>query len=111
MKTYLRHLIFSIITLALPLAAGAAEANSEVQEMPMAEAASVNDLGGVSLSVNKKIVRIQNAEGLTLEVYNITGVRIAAYGIDSADKQIALNVTKGCYILKVGKITRKVTVS
>ena len=46
----------------------------------------------------------------TLEIYNITGVRIAAYKIDSNDTTVSLSCGKGCYILKLGKIARKVSI-
>lgn len=64
-----------------------------------------------AISVSGKTVHVTNAEGQTLEVYNITGVRVGSYKIDSPDKQITLSLTKGCYILRVGKITRKVALS
>lgn len=111
MKTYLRHIILLLLACSLPFMAQAAEIASETQDSPFIESSAISEFGGITLTINKKVVHIQNAEGLTLEVYNITGVRISTYSIDSADKQISLNVTKGCYILKVGKITRKITIS
>ncbi len=52
-------------------------------------------------------VRVQDAEGQKLEVYNVLGVRVAVFRIDSADKTFTLGLQKGCYILKVGKVVRK----
>ena len=55
-------------------------------------------------------MRVQNAEGQKLEVYNLIGVRVSLYRIDSADKTVTLGLQRGCYILKVGKVVRKVFV-
>jgi maltose-binding protein MalE len=52
-------------------------------------------------------VRVQDAEGQRLEVYNVLGVRISSYRIDSNDKTFTLSLQRGCYILKVGKVVRK----
>ncbi len=65
----------------------------------------------ISVSENtSQEVRVQNAEGQKLEVYNLIGVRVSLYRIDSADKTVTLGVQRGCYILKVGKVVRKVFV-
>ena len=55
-------------------------------------------------------VRIVNGGGQMLEVFNLTGVRINAFRIDSEDKTVSLNLPKGIYILKVGKVVRKVSI-
>ncbi len=67
-------------------------------------------LNNVTLVVHEGKVHITNAEGKHLEIYNITGVRVAMLRIDSNDKQINLNLSRGCYILKVGKVVRKITI-
>lgn len=61
----------------------------------------------VSDNTNQE-VRVQNAEGQQLEVYNLIGVRVSTFRIDSADKTVTLGVQRGCYILKIGKVVRKV---
>ncbi len=68
------------------------------------------ELNAVTMVVREGKVHVTNAEGKNLEIYNITGVRVSLIRIDSNDKQISLNLTRGCYILKVGKIVRKVTI-
>lgn len=64
----------------------------------------------VTLMVNGKSVRITNAEGKSLEVYNLTGVKVSSTPIESEDAMIHLSLTKGCYILKVDKVVRKVSI-
>ena len=55
-------------------------------------------------------IRVQNAGGQTLEIFNITGKRISTCKIDSNDTTVSLSCGKGCYILKLGKIARKVSI-
>ena len=68
------------------------------------------ELSAVSLLVNGAKVHIANAEGQVLEVYNLTGVKVATIRIDSNDKTFNLTLQRGCYILKVGKLVRKVSI-
>ena len=62
------------------------------------------------MTVDGNTVNVQGAAGLTLEVVSLTGRAVAAYRIESPAQRIELNLPKGCYILKVGKVARKVTV-
>ena len=50
------------------------------------------------------------ANGLTLEVVSLTGRHVASFKIESPAQRVELNIPKGCYILKIGKVVRKVTV-
>lgn len=68
------------------------------------------EMEAITLSVQNNRVHITNAEGKYLEIYNLTGVRVARIRLDSNDKQLALNLTKGYYIMKVDKVVRKVTI-
>ena len=63
-----------------------------------------------TLSVDGNIVNIQGANGMTLEVVSLTGRAVAQYKIESPAQRLELNLPKGCYILKVGKVVRKITV-
>lgn len=70
--------------------------------------AQLND--EVRLVVNGQNVRVQNAQGAVLEVFSITGTKVSSVRIDSADKSFSLNLTRGCYIVKVKNIVRKVSI-
>ena len=59
--------------------------------------------------VNGSNVRIQNGNGQILEVYNVTGVRILAFRIDTDDKTVNVSLPKGIYIIKVGSFVRKIS--
>lgn len=69
-----------------------------------------SELSLVTLTVNGRIARICGANGETLNVYNLTGVKIASFRIDSSDKTVDTNLSHGCYIFKVGNIVRKVSI-
>lgn len=63
-----------------------------------------------TISVENNTVNVQNASGMTLEIVSLTGRAVASYKIEGPAQRIELNLPKGCYILKVGKVVRKVTV-
>ena len=82
-------------------------------EEPLTEIPGVEtaQFGDVSISVQGQNIRVQNAQGETLEVYSVTGTREASVRVDSNDRTFNFNLKKGCYIIKVGKTARKVTIS
>lgn len=63
-----------------------------------------------TISVQQSSVVVSGAVGQTLEVVSLTGKSLMTVRIDSPSQRIELNVPKGCYILKVGKVVRKVTI-
>ena len=67
-------------------------------------------MSGITLSISDGNVHIVGANGEVMEVFNLTGTKVASIRIDSADKTFALNLPKGCYLIKVGKIVRKISV-
>ena len=63
-----------------------------------------------SISYANGILSVTGAEGEVLEVVSLTGKRVMEERISSPAKQIELNIPKGCYIVKVGDVVRKVSV-
>jgi hypothetical protein len=63
-----------------------------------------------TISVEGNTVNVQNASGMSLEVVSLTGKAVATHKIEGPAQRIELNLPKGCYILKVGKVVRKITV-
>lgn len=83
----------------------------EAAPAPAAEIESAEVMAEeVTIKAEGRKVHINGAEDETLEVYNIAGVKVASYTIDSPDKTITLNVPRGVYILRVGKVARKVNI-
>ena len=100
-----RLLIFSLATfmmLSVPAFAKAADAEMAAMEQAMDEE--------VTITVSGQWVTISGAQGQTLEVVSLTGRSVMTVKIESPAQRIELNVPKGCYILKVGKMVRKVAI-
>lgn len=64
----------------------------------------------VTIKAEGRKIHVYGADGENLEVFNITGVKIASYSIDAPEKTVTLSVPRGVYILRVGKVTRKVNI-
>jgi len=69
-----------------------------------------NDFQDITISIQGNTLHITGANGETLKIYNVAGVMVQTIKIEGADKHYDLNLPKGCYILKVGKVVRKVSV-
>ncbi len=99
MKKYL------IILMSLMLASAPAAVYAQTE----AEGVEVG-LSGISITASGSSVRVSGANGETLEIFNITGVKVATVRIDSDDKTFSLNLPKGCYLLKIDKVVRKISI-
>lgn len=64
----------------------------------------------VTISVNQSVVRVSGANGQVMYVYNVAGVRLMTIRIEGNDKSFELNLPKGCYIVKIGKTVRKISI-
>ena len=53
---------------------------------------------------------VTGAEGCMLQIITVTGNVVMTKRIDSPEQKIELNIPKGCYIVKVGKVVRRVYV-
>ncbi|MGN0086294.1 MAG: T9SS type A sorting domain-containing protein [Alloprevotella sp.] len=102
-----KHILLVMTALSLLAAPRSLQA---APEPAVAEISAVCDAEEVHLSVTGSAIRVQNAAGRTLEVYNITGVKVLSVTVDASDKTIRLSLPAGCYIVKVDKVVRKVTI-
>ena len=70
-----------------------------------------NDLQptAANITVNGGSIRVSGANGKIMYVYNLAGVRIHSIKVEGADRTYDLNLSKGCYIIKVGTTVRKVS--
>lgn len=64
----------------------------------------------ITVSVSGSVLRVSGADGEVLHIYNVTGVRVMSIKVDGYEKSYALNLPKGCYIVKIGKTVRKITI-
>ena len=99
-----RLLILSIAGLMMsvvPVAAGASEMEFSAVEQVEEQ---------IEISVEKQIATVTGAQGKTLEVVSLAGRQVMSVKIENPSQRIELNIPKGCYILKVGKVVRKIQV-
>ncbi len=82
---------------------------SPVADIPMSTETSSMD--EIAITVRGNQLRVQRADGLSLSVYNITGVKVATHRVDGDDFSLTLNVERGIYIVKVGKVVRRITIA
>ncbi len=81
---------------------GAAGAETDLQERI--------DGNTIGISVNRATLYVTGAEGQTLEVVSVTGKRVATVKIENPAQRVELDIPKGCYILKIGQVVRKVSI-
>ena len=98
--------VYSVLSL---LVAAPAIASTMVMEMGLGVAEQVDQERQISINMEGNSVTVTGASGMTLEIVSITGRHVATYKIEGPAQRIELNLLKGCYILKVGKVVRKVT--
>ena len=97
-KTFIITLLATI--LALPVASWAQVEKDGIEA----------DVQMVQVNVSGSRIHITGASGLSFEVYNLSGVRVLSMTIDNDEKVINLHLSRGCYLLKVGKVVRKVNI-
>lgn len=64
----------------------------------------------IGISVSESTLHVTGAAGQSLYIYNVAGVRVMSIKVDGMDKRYELNLPKGCYIVKVGKTVRKISI-
>ena len=99
-KIYTLLLAFILIGAALPNMVQAAT-TIEMQEQ---------EINTISISISGNVLRVEGADNETLYIYNVVGVRVMSIKIDGQDKRYSLSLPKGCYIIKVGKVVRKISI-
>ena len=92
-----------LFTVVMPLCATAPVDASA----PIVEQVAEDEIG---ININNQWVTVTGAQGQTLEVISLTGRKLMTVRIDSPAQRIELNVPKGCYILKIGKVARKIAI-
>ena len=104
MRTFLHAIIIAAtLTVAAPTQS---IASTSIAEMTMSA-----DEFKARIVVNQSTVTIEGLAGKTLEVVSLTGRLVMKTKIESNSQQVELNVPKGCYILKIDNIVRKVSIS
>lgn len=100
MKRIFTMLLASTLLVGMPVAMYAEQAIELID----------NDYQNISISVSESVLHITGANGLVMQIYNVAGVRVMSVKVEGPDKRFELNLPKGCYIVKVGKVVRKISI-
>ncbi len=100
MKRILTLLLASTLLVGMPVAMYAEQAIEVID----------NEYQNISVSVSESVLHITGANGQVLQIYNVAGVRVMSVKVEGPDKRYELNLPKGCYIVKVGKMVRKISI-
>ena len=100
MKRLFTLLLASTLLVGMPVAMYAEQAIELID----------NDYQNISISVSESVLHITGANGLVMQIYNVAGVRVMSVKVEGPDKRFELNLPKGCYIVKVGKVVRKISI-
>ena len=68
------------------------------------------EVSATTIIVKGSAVSVYNAMGQTLEVFSLTGNKVASFNIDNNESTVQLLLKKGCYILKVKNVVRKISI-
>ena len=100
-KYILTTIMMALLTLCAPVQV---RANAAIEIIE-------NDLQptAANITVNGGSIRVSGANGKIMYVHNLAGVRIHSIKVEGADRTYDLNLSKGCYIIKVGTTVRKVS--
>lgn len=102
MKLFLHYILFLLFILPAPLLAKPLEFSlAPLEAVPTEE---------ISISIKGRELRVQHAEGQSIDIYNVAGVKVMTQRVDSEDKVVLLNIPRGIYIVKVGKVARRINV-
>ena len=69
-----------------------------------------NDFQSIVITVTESTLHVSGAAGQMLAIYDVAGIRVVYLKVESSDKRFELNLPKGCYIVKVGKVVRKIAI-
>lgn len=108
MQQLLRYL-FSLLCVVALSSVGTLRAADVVAATPSSESSAFVAPSEVSISLRGNQLRVTNADGQTVEVYNITGVKVFVHRVEGDDRTFTLSAERGIYIVKVGKLVRRVT--
>lgn len=82
---------------------------AELRAQDISKAPIESEQNSITISVSESTLYIKNADKKTVSIFNLTGVEVKRIFIDSPSKTIDLsNLPKGCYIIKIGNVARKV---
>lgn len=96
------YLAISLLSLTLGLATPKATAANMIEIIEQEQLVSVYASGTT--------LHVIGANGQTMELYNVAGMKIKSIQIDGAERHFTMNLSRGCYIVKIGNVVRKISI-
>ncbi len=102
-----RTLLLFATFLALLVTAPAIASAAPYYEAGVTEFSPESD---ISIVYSQGVLHVVGANGCKLEIISLTGKILVEESISGPAQKIELNIPKGCYIVKVGDVVRKISV-
>ena len=67
-------------------------------------------VSAITIVVSGNTVKVTGANGEDIEIFNLTGTKVATIKTDTSGKTYSANLPKGCYLVKIGKVVRKISI-
>ena len=67
-------------------------------------------VSSISIVASGNAVKITGANGEDIEIFNLTGTKVTTIKTDTTGKTYSVNLPKGCYLVKIGKVVRKISI-
>ncbi|MBO7100377.1 MAG: T9SS type A sorting domain-containing protein [Bacteroidaceae bacterium] len=64
----------------------------------------------ISIVASGNTVKISGVNGEDIEIFNLTGTKVTTIKTESTGKTYSVNLQKGCYLIKIGKVVRKISI-
>ena len=104
----MKHLLISALATAVlglaPAVVGATAVSSPAIEVAQQQEQPVG------ISYSEGVLYVSGADGQQMEVVSLTGKKVLQTKIDSPAQRIEISLPKGCYIVKIGDVVRKISV-
>lgn len=81
---------------------------TEVKAAPMLELIEVGQ--DIKINFYGNTLYVTGGAEEDLVIYNILGMPVFSAHVDSQSKRFDLHLSKGCYIVKVGKVAHKISI-
>ena len=67
-------------------------------------------VSAITIVASGNTVKVTGANGEDIEIFNLTGTKVATIKTDTSGKTYSANLPKGCYLVKIGKVVRKISI-
>ena len=96
--------LLSILTLSM-----SAPLTADANQVYVAGVMDAQD-SEITISYAQGVLYVTGGEGKTVEVVSLTGKKVTEMPVENPVQKFQLDVPKGCYIVKVGSVVRKISV-